>query len=390
MSGTSISPSADPIRTSPRHVLLWGTFDTGKPRIRILRDAIEASGAKLEQVHANVWGAVEDKSQIRGLLAPLTIFWRMLLAYPTLLWRLCKAPRPDIILVSYPGLLDAVLAAVIGRWRAIPVCLDVFISIYDTVVLDRGLLRPASLAARALFLIERFCLDRAQVLFMDTATHARRMEALFGYPRFRMSHVWVGAEADRFPAEPSNPRIPGSPLKVLFYGQFIPLHGIATIVNAARLLQDSEVDWVIIGKGQESQRVDAMLDAVPLPRVKRLPWVDYRQLIDHMRDADVCLGIFGTSDKAASVIPNKIYQIIAGARPFITRDSEAIRELITPAPDAVLVPAGDPQALARSILAMTEQDFTPCPHRTLRDAITPARIAEQFNAMLDAYLERAR
>jgi glycosyltransferase involved in cell wall biosynthesis len=64
----------------------------------------------------------------------------------------------------------------------------------------------------------------------------------------------------------------------------------------------------------------------------------------------VCLGIFGTSEKAASVIPNKVFQVVAAGRPLITRDSPAIRELLSPTPGCVsLVAAGDAAALADAV-----------------------------------------
>ena len=384
MSATSTSPSAELGAGRARHVLLWGTYDTSKPRIRILRDAVRSSGARLDEIHAGVWEAVADKSQLRGISAPLSILWRMLRAYPLLLWRLCRAQRPDVVMVSYPGLVDVVLASWIGRWRRIPVCLDVFISLYDTVVLDRRMLAPDSLAARVLFRLEQWSLRHARYPFMDTATHALRIESMFGLPDGSMGSVWVGAEADRFPTRQHESHPSATALKVLFYGQFIPLHGIATIIAAAELLRDAEVDWLIIGQGQETQRINALLEASPLPRVRCLPWVAYEELVDHLQKADVCLGIFGTSAKAASVIPNKIYQIIAAGRPFITRDSAAIRELVTPCDSAVLVPPGDAWALADAVIAMkASTDTHRACHTELRARISAARIAGQFHAMLD-------
>lgn len=383
MLDTSISPSADD-SDLPRSVLLWGSFDTGKPRIRILCDGIRASGTQLHLIHVDVWGSIADKSQLRGVTAPLAILWRLFASYPRLVWRLLRAPRPDILMVSYPGIVDVLIASCMARWWRVPLCFDVFISLYDTIVQDRALLRPRSLAARLLFRVERFCLRRAQYAFMDTQAHSRRMEALFGMPPHSLGSVWVGAETDRFPPLPGPPRVPGQALRILFYGQFIPLHGLPTIIEAARLLRDAPVEWVLIGQGQETPRIDAMLLAKHLPRVRQLRWVAYEQLIDQMRVADVCLGIFGTSDKAASVIPNKIFQIVAAGKPFITRDSAAIRELIKePRADAVLIPAGDPAALAQAVLDMAHLGIrAPC-HADLRGKVGAAQVGQQFTAMLD-------
>jgi glycosyltransferase involved in cell wall biosynthesis len=100
-----------------------------------------------------------------------------------------------------------------------------------------------------------------------------------------------------------------------------------------------------------------MLHADPLPRLRTLEWVDYDALIGYLHEADVCLGIFGTSDKAASVIPNKVFQILAAGKPLITRDSPAIRELVEHSPPSVtLIPAGNPARLAEAIARCSAQD----------------------------------
>jgi glycosyltransferase involved in cell wall biosynthesis len=79
------------------------------------------------------------------------------------------------------------------------------------------------------------------------------------------------------------------------------------------------------------------------------PWVEYQKLPDLYRSAGCALGIFGTSEKAARVIPNKAFQALATGTPLVTADTPAARELLENGRDALLVPAGDPEALAKAV-----------------------------------------
>ena len=87
-----------------------------------------------------------------------------------------------------------------------------------------------------------------------------------------------------------------------------------------------------------------------------VPWIPYEELPDAYRAAGCALGIFGTGDKAARVIPNKVFQALACARPVVTADTPAARELLTDGADAILVPPGDPQALAGAVRRLAADD----------------------------------
>lgn len=337
----------------PTRVILWGTCDTGKPRVRILRDGLRANGIELLECRADVWGGIQDKSQVRGAGRWLGLLLRVVFAYPALVWRYLRLPRHDWVLLGYPAIPDIFVIRLFAWLRGAHVAMDWFLSAYDTVVMDRRMVGRRHPLAWVLWTTEWLAVRLADRVFMDTKAHARRMEQLFGLPRGRCGSVWVGVEDGVFsaPAGVAANRDPARPLQVLFYGQFIPLHGVPTIIEAARLLRDAPVEWLLIGRGQEAARVRAMLDADPLSKVRWLEWVDYHDLTRHIDAADLCLGIFGMSDKAASVIPNKVFQVLAAGKPLVTRDSPAIRELLDgDAWSDALVPAGDAAALAAAVM----------------------------------------
>lgn len=332
-------------------VVLWGTYDTGKPRVRMLREGLHRSGAAVLEIHHPLWAAIEDKSQVRGAWRWLRLVTSSLFAYPKLLWRYLAAPAHDVVLIAYPGVVDLLVLRLFAWMRRVPISLDWFLSAYDTIVLDRQLIRRNNPVAWTIFAAEWIAIRLADIVFMDTATHARRMERVFGLSEGRIGRVWVGAEAREFaPPDVWREDYVTRNFSVLFYGQCIPLHGATTIIEAAGLLRDSPIDWQLIGTGQEARKIDAELERLQLPRVQRIDWVPYERLREALARADVVLGIFGTSDKAASVIPNKVFQAIMARRPLITRDSPAVRELLSHAPPHVqLVAPGDPQALAAAV-----------------------------------------
>jgi glycosyltransferase involved in cell wall biosynthesis len=69
----------------------------------------------------------------------------------------------------------------------------------------------------------------------------------------------------------------------------------------------------------------------------------------------VCLGIFGTGDKALRVVPNKVFQGAAAGCAVITSDTAPQRRVLGTVPlesGAVLVPPGDPAALADALLQL--------------------------------------
>src|SRR5262249_43085672 len=84
--------------------------------------------------------------------------------------------------------------------------------------------------------------------------------------------------------------------------------------------------------------------------VRWLDWVPAAELPALVAAHDVCLGIFGTGDKALRVVPNKVFQGAAAGCAVITSDTPPQRRVLGDA--AVLVPPGDPEALASALLAL--------------------------------------
>jgi glycosyltransferase involved in cell wall biosynthesis len=120
-----------------------------------------------------------------------------------------------------------------------------------------------------------------------------------------------------------------------------------------------------------------------------VPWVPYAQLGEELARAHICLGIFGGSDKASRVVPNKVWQAMAVGRPIITADTPGAREVLRDGHDAVLVPTGDAAALAAALARLAHDPELRArlgaqARRRYEEYGSPLRIADQFIAAVTA------
>ena len=267
--------------------------------------------------------------------------------------RYLSLPRHDLVLVSYPGHADIWFAKAVSSLRRKPLVWDAFISAYDTVVTDRGLARPRSLTGRLCFFADRMACCFASLILLDTDAHADFFASTFRTDREKFAVIPVGAEAMFHPSAPMRPKgkpKAGETFRVLFYGKFIPLHGIPTILQAAKRLQGRTIEITLVGTGQTAAATESWIKDNRPANLQWLKWVDYEKLPAFIASFHVGLGIFSAGDKAGRVIPNKVYQMLACGLPVITRQSDAVDAFsLHPAEGLICVPAEDPDALAVAI-----------------------------------------
>ncbi len=365
-------------------LIIWGTYDKSKPRIRILLNGFRQSGLKFDEYHFPVWEEFIDKSQISGISSKLKIVTKFLIAYPLLGIRLLTSQRPDIILVAYPALFDVFFILIYAKIRNIPIVWDVFISLYNTVVEDRKIWHDKDIRSRILFILEKWALRSVDALVLDTRTHGNYIANKFTIDQKKIYTAFVGAEIERFPS--CSLKKKNTPLQLLFYGQFIPLHGIDAIIDTAEQTSSDKYHWTIIGKGQEAEKIRQLLDKKKLKNVEWITWVRYEELINYISEADICLGIFGNTIKTQLVIPNKIFQVIAAGKPFITLDTPAMRELCPCTIEGMQYAASSDPADILVAIKTLESQYYNLPSTLFQDVqkqISSLSIAKEYTEILN-------
>jgi glycosyltransferase involved in cell wall biosynthesis len=327
-------------------ILGFGTYDTSKhPRIGVVLEGLRSCGDTV--VEANRPLGLSTAQRVEMLQRPWLAYRlpaRLILRWMQLVvtaWRGRRAEPIDAVIVGYMGHFDVVLARLLFR-RAV-VTLDLLILAADTAR-DRGV--GSGLKLLALDLLDRLACGCAELVLVDTEEHAALLP-----PAARVKAVVapVGALPSWFAARRVEPPEPGLPLRVVFFGLFTPLQGAPVVGQAIGLLAGrADIQFTIIGTGQDYLTCRRL--AADNKRVTWTDWVDSDRLPHVVADHDVCLGIFGTTNKARRVVPNKVYQGAASGCAVITSDTAPQRRALGDA--ALFVEPGNPGALADALLTL--------------------------------------
>ena len=315
------------------------------PNVKYRLEALRRhSGYHLSEINYPIW---RDARKSKGALAALIrTFWAHTYVLLSCIFRYKKI-NPQIIYIPYPAIFCTLLVRLCFIRR--PIVLDAFISIYDTVVNDRSVLNKTSIMAKLLFAIERKAFNLAAKVMVDTWENAEFYSQLFKLPieKFVVSPLFTSEEARAGKAV----RLDSNKFNVLFVGNMIPLHGVGVILEAARLLSGEEdIQFVLIGDGQESWRVDEFVGQSNLRWIR--DWVPEFEVKGAIEQADVCLGVFAGNAKSNRVCPYKLYLYNFLGKPIVTFASTwAVRQAQS---TMTLIPGGDAVQLANAILELRE------------------------------------
>ena len=331
-------------------------YPSVKHRVRALLQSSEISAREINYPLAGPLSQVSHPSRWLRPLRVVASGLRLISAHVRAVVGFLRARTEGAVYVPYPSILVLYLLSLLpGPRRPAAVSCDAFISIYDTVVRDRGLLRAASPLAAALRHVEARAYRFADQVIVDTPLNAAWMADEFEIDVGKFVAIPLPINERAYRRRPYRPR-PGV-CNVLFVGTFVPLQGVDVVARAATLLSgDSSLRFRIIGSGQTADRVADVLAACPSVHCEwDRTWKSTDELSQAIQQADICLGIFGEGDKAQRVWPLKNYATMAVGRPLITGDTRHARAILaeSSAPPFVVVPVGDAGALADAIRSLS-------------------------------------
>lgn len=153
------------------------------------------------------------------------------------------------------------------------------------------------------------------------------------------------------------------PFNIVFCGTYIPLHGIQIILEAIKILYQEGYKFHLYMWGN-NDCIDISVKYQDWVKDQGLAkfitfWNDWNKENYYKWCVENCalmLGVFGESEKAYTVVPNKVVDAMAFGIPCVTGESKGAREFFDGENDVVLV-RHSPEELATAILKQMHKDY---------------------------------
>ncbi|GGJ01882.1 hypothetical protein GCM10008995_09590 [Halobellus salinus] len=329
-----------------RDVVLLGDYDYDYPREKLLRRGFETAGATVHECRFS------ETSRFIGV-------WKLLLLplfYVRIVRRMNEIDGSGveidaIVLTKFNPLLIPIATYYARRFEC-PLVYDLFVSLYRTAEMRD--INPVII--RAVAALERMVLRLPDYHLVGTNQFIDLYSDMYGIPSDRFVRLPPGADGDWFyPREGIEKR---EPFTMLYWGNFLPHHGVGTILGAATELRDKPYEFVFLGSGPETERYQRMADELALPNVRFEGFVPREEQQEWIASSHVCLGIFADDPRSLASVTNKVSEAVASKKAVITEESPAIDEWFEHGESIYTVPPEDPVGLADAIETLaTEREL---------------------------------
>lgn len=263
--------------------------------------------------------------------------------------------RPDIIIGTSPPLTVGLAAFALAKAKNTRWVLEVRDLWPESLAaLDEN---GKSISFRTLARMARFLYKRCDHIVPVSPAFIDRLHKDWQVATEKMSVVENGVEQTAFrPGAPDD----GVRQELELQGKFVVsyvgtiglAHGLATILRVAELLKNSmpELRFVLIGGGAEADRLMTECRERGLHNVQFTGVQKRERIPDLIRASDVCLVLLRKADIFKTVIPTKMLEAMACARPVILGVDGQARHIIESAQAGIYVEAENAPAIANAII----------------------------------------
>ena len=269
-----------------------------------------------------------------------------------------QSNKQDIIIATSPQFFVAVAGYVISRLKRIPFIFEVR-DIWPESIIQLGILKNKTIV-KILESLELFLYRRA-IHIVGVADSTVWLLTDRGIPSEKISIIKNGVDLDLFDQHVDG-RSLRSELNIheKFLISYIGTHGLShaldKVLDTAKILEKNDkIRFLFIGEGAEKKKLIQKAENLNLENVIFLDQIQKNELPEYYATSDMVLVTLRNLPLFKCVIPSKIFEIMAMAKPIlISIEGESRNIVIEQAKAGVSITPENAEDLARQIIQIYE------------------------------------
>jgi glycosyltransferase involved in cell wall biosynthesis len=269
--------------------------------------------------------------------------------------------KPDIVIATSPQLLVGLSGLIIAKLKHVPFVFEVR-DLWPESLEAVGVSQKGSLLFRVLGKIAGLLYRRSDHIVVVTQAFKEHLQLHWKVPAEKISVVVNGVDEHFFHPQIADPAIlrefqVEDCFVVGYIGTIGNAHGVETLVETARLLQQSDpgIAILVVGEGADKQKLERLVAESRLENIRIFPGQPRQRIPAIVAASQVCLVLLRKSELFKTVIPTKMLEFMSCGRALAAGLEGESAELIKNADAGICVTPDDATALAEAILLMKNQ-----------------------------------
>ena len=265
-------------------------------------------------------------------------------------------PKADVVLSTSPQFVNGLAGYCVGKMRRIPWVLEIR-DLWPESIVAVGAIKSQAVI-KMLERIERFAYRNADHIIPVTDSFKAYMLGK-GIEASKITVVKNGVDLAQYrPVEGASALAEELGLTGKFVVSYFGTHGMAhhleTILGAARRLSHTpNIVFLMVGDGAERQVLVRMRDTMGLKNVMMLDQQPKVRMREFWALSDVSLVLLKKSDLFKTVIPSKIFESLAMAKPIVLGVEGESADLLQAAQAGLCIEPEDADQLVARVLELS-------------------------------------
>lgn len=197
-----------------------------------------------------------------------------------------------------------------------------------------------------------------------------------------MFRAWAGVNEKEFFLDKGIEK--NKKITILFRGRFLPESGVLTVIKAAKLLENMDVDFLIIGHGFLYREFNKLMEEL---KPKNINVISEKTSADELRkemlSCHISLGQLGDQERLSRTLPCKLFESLALELPYLTGRNAGALELLRENETCIAVKPASPEELAEKILYLKKnpqvlERVAKQGHALYKEKLTSKQLAKDF------------